>query len=130
MGLAETSAKTALNMLTKFGRNITVSRVTSAGTYNGDTGKTSAPSISSAVVKGYLKDYDSRARSSPNLLIQTGDKEFIVSARNFSKPSLADTFTVDGERYTIVPIRESGLEIQTIEVSGLPVLYKIHGRKT
>lgn len=130
MSLADNMAKTALNLIKKYGSTIVVTRVTVKGTYNSATGVVSNPTTAQQTVKGVIKDFDSRAYSAPNILIQTDDKEILIAASGFSKPGLADTFTADGITYTIVPLRDNGLEVQSVMLQDKNVLFKIHGRKT
>jgi len=127
---ADRMAATGLRLLTKYGKSITVTRITAPGAYDSSSGKTAAPTTVTVNAKCYPKDFDSSYSNRPNLLLKSGDKQLIISASGFSKPSLGDWFTIDGVKYTIVPIREGGLEIETIFAQEIPVLYYVHGRRS
>lgn len=128
MALADSASRTALKLIAKHGKTISVSRVTVPGAYDTATGTTSEPTVATVSVKAYVKDCDSSPYRAPNVLVKTGDKELLIAASGFSKPDIGDTFTVGGVIYTIVPVESNGLGIQTVSVGETDVLYKVHGR--
>lgn len=128
MGLAESSSATALKLITKYGKSVVVTRVTVPGVYDTATGKTSAPTTAQQTIKAYVTDFQARGFNAPNILVKTGDKMILVAGSGFTKPDLGDTFTVGGITYSIVPIKDNGMEIVTVSVKEVDVLYKIHGR--
>lgn len=127
MALADRSAATALKLLTKYGQNVTLRRVTVKGAYNSATGKTAAPTTAEVTVKAHPTDFNSGNRSA-NTQVNTGDKLILIAGSSISRPQIGDTITIGSDRYTIVPRSANGQEVEAVVVSGITVLYKIHGR--
>lgn len=121
-------SNSALSNIAKYGKTVSVQRYTQSA-YDTATGTYTNTLTSSVIVKALVSDFNARI-SQIGLILKSGDKIITVAASGFDKPGIADKFTVEGETYTIVPIREGGLEIQTIYAGEIPVLYKIHGRKS
>lgn len=107
----------ALKTIAKFGKSITLTRVTE-GAYNTATATTTNTPVDetvSAIVEDY-KGFDLTSG-----LIQAGDKKVTVAASAVAIPALADKITVDAYIYTIV-------NIQTIYSGQLAALYILQGR--
>lgn len=131
MALADSATKTAVSLIRKYGKTVLITHVTAQGAYDSSTGKTAAPTTTQTTTKAIVKDVDQRTYGQTvNLLVKVGDKIIELAASNIDALSISDTFTIDGITYMVVPVREGGLEIQTIFVSETPVLYKVHGRRT
>jgi len=117
---------TALKSIAKYGKTVIVKRYADP-VYDTATGTYSAALTDTQTIKALVSDFNS-AINRVGLGLKSGDKQITVAAKNFSKPDIADTFSVDGDVYTIVPVSEGGLEVQTVFAGEVPALYKIHGR--
>ena len=111
------TAATTLSLLTKFGADVTVTRVTT-GTYDTSTGANTV-TTSTATVKGVVLDYDSGQSTISGSMIQAGDKRLLLEAA--ASPDLNDKFTANSRTYAPVSIGE-------VNPAGTVVLYDIHVR--
>ena len=118
MTLYTNAAATALRLLTKFGQDITLRKLTPA-VYDPSTGATT-PGTSDTTRKGVLLDYD-RVNFGETLqdgtLVTGADRRLLLDANGVA-PTLADRiFTVGGNEWVI-------RDIKTLDPSGAsPVLY-------
>lgn len=111
------TAATALNLLTKFGADVTVTRVTT-GTYDPTTGA-NAVTTSTSTVKGVVLDYSAGQSMVSGSMLQAGDKRLLLEAA--AAPDLNDTFTANSKTYAPVSIGE-------VNPAGTVVLYDLHVR--
>jgi hypothetical protein len=92
--------KVASKVITKFGGEVTIRRIT-VGAYNTSTG-TAAETTSDTVVRGVLEDVNVRE---VNDLIQSGDKRLTVAAADVAAvPSTADRVLIGGVTHQIIRI--------------------------
>ena len=98
--LDKVSRQVASDMVNKFGKAITLIRVTE-GTYDLTSGTTTNTEVLSSIncVVTEFTSYDF-----VNGLAVQGDKKVIIAAQDVAIPSLADKLTVDGVTYSIVSI--------------------------
>lgn len=90
-------AKTATNLLTKFGQELTFTR-TSKGVY--DPGAGTTPDTTSTFTKnGVLFDY--RDADSANQTVLAGDRRLVAEAHNYQ---VGDTVAIGSDTYRIVSI--------------------------
>ena len=113
---AKTSA-TALSLLTKFGADVTVTRVTT-GTYDPATG-TNAVTTSTATVKGVVLDFGAGVSMVGGNMVTAGDKRLVLEAA--AAPDMNDRFTANGKTYAPVSIGE-------VNPAGVAVLFDLHIR--
>ena len=111
------TAATALSLLTKFGADVTVTRVTT-GTYDPATG-TNAVSTSSATAKGVVLDFGAGTSMIGGNMVTTGDKRLLLEAA--AAPDMNDKFTANGKTYAPVSIGE-------VNPAGTVCLYDLHVR--
>lgn len=122
------TAATALRQIAKYGKSTVIKRYADP-VYDTATGKYTATLTDTQNVKAIVSDFNSRINR-VGLDLKSGDKQITVAASGFGKPDIGDTMTIDSITYMVVPVHEGGLEIETIFAGEIPVLYKIHGRKT
>lgn len=122
------TAATAVRQINKYGKTVTIQ---SAGvkTYDPATSKYTGTDPAAFTVKGLVTDFNSRV-SRIGLDVRSGDKMLMLAAKGLDKPTISDKFTVDDDTFTVVPVHEGGLEVTTVYAGEIPVLYKVHGRKT
>ncbi len=96
------SRQTASNLISKFGKLITLSRH-SDGVYDPQTGELSASSVSDLSIKALVKDFKPFEFSGG--AIQTGDKKITLAALNTISPKLADSITIDTVIYSVVSVK-------------------------
>lgn len=111
------SAATALSLLTKFGEDVTVTRVTT-GTYDPSTGA-NAVTTSTAMVKGVVLDFGAGTSMVGGNMVTAGDKRLLLEAA--AAPDMNDRFTANGMTYAPVSIGE-------VNPAGTVVLFDIHVR--
>ena len=100
MALANPLRKVASKVITKFGGEVTIRRIT-VGAYNTSTG-TAAETTSDTVVRGVLEDVNVRE---VNDLIQSGDKRLTVAAADVAAvPSTADRVLIGGVTHQIIRV--------------------------
>jgi hypothetical protein len=92
--------KVASKVITKFGGEVTIRRIT-VGAYNTSTG-TAAETTSDTVLRGVLEDVNVRE---VNDLIQSGDKRLTVAAADVAAvPSTADRVLVGGVTHQVIRV--------------------------
>lgn len=111
------AAATALRLLTKFGRDVTLRNYT-VGTYDPATG-TNSVSTSDVTVKAAVLDYGAGQMEQAGNLIQSGDKRCLVQAGTV--PALEDHVIVGSKDYSILSVGE-------VNPAGTPVIYNLHLR--
>jgi hypothetical protein len=100
MALANPLRKVASKVITKFGGEVTIRRIT-VGAYNTSTG-TAAETTSDTVLRGVLEDVNVRE---VNDLIQSGDKRLTVAAADVAAvPSTADRVLVGGVTHQVIRV--------------------------
>jgi hypothetical protein len=104
MTLDARARSTANKMLTKFGKVITLSRITE-GSYDPITGDMSASTTVSSSVYGLIKDYKPTEFTSGT--IESGDKKVTISALNVALPCVGDTVTIDALNYCVISVGET-----------------------
>ena len=110
------TADTALRLLQKFGRSVTLRHYT-IGAYDAELGvaaQTSADTTRTAA----LFDFGAGQTRGPGGLIQGGDKRILMDASG-AAPALEDHIIVGSVTYTLKGVGE-------ISPSGLPVIYDLH----
>ena len=114
MTLSGPLRKVASKLMTKFGGEVTIRRVT-LGAYNTTTG-TAAETTSDTAVRGVLEDVNLRE---VNDLIQAGDKRLIVAAADTAAvPTMADRVIIAGRSLQVI-------EVRTIEQDNQPITYEL-----
>ena len=93
-------AETALELLTEFGKTVTLVRVT-GDTFDPVTGAAVAGSDASVTTTGLIKPYNDSLIDGTRIL--SGDKELVLS--NEQVPTQTDKVTIDGENWAIVNIK-------------------------
>lgn len=110
-------AETALEILSDFGADVIITRVTT-GTYDPTTGA-NAVTTSNVTVKGVVLDYRYGETQLAETNIQAGDKRLLLEAA--ATPGMNDRFTANGKMYAAVSIGE-------VNPAGTNVLWDIHVR--
>lgn len=107
-------AATALALLTKFGRDVTLTKVTE-GAYDPAT---SAASVSNATstLKGATFNFAEGQTMFGNSVIQQGDKLLMLAAGG-AVPDTDDSVTIGGVIWKIVSVQE-------VNPAGVPVIYE------
>ena len=114
MTLAIPLRKVASKLMTKFGGEVTIRRVT-LGAYNTTTG-TAAETTSDTALRGVLEGVNLRE---VNDLIQAGDKRLIVAAADTAAvPTMADRVIIAGRSLQVI-------EVRTIEQDNEPITYEL-----
>ena len=114
MTLSGPLRKVASKLMTKFGGEVTIRRVT-LGAYNTTTG-TAAETTSDTALRGVLEDVSLRE---VNDLIQAGDKRLIVAAADTAAvPTMADRVIIAGRSLQVI-------EVRTIEQDNQPITYEL-----
>ena len=114
MTLSGPLRKVASKLMTKFGGEVTIRRVT-LGAYNTTTG-TAAETTSDTALRGVLEDVNLRE---VNDLIQAGDKRLIVAAADTAAvPTMADRVIIAGRSLQVI-------EVRTIEQDNQPITYEL-----
>ena len=114
MTLALPLRKVASKLMTKFGGEVTIRRVT-LGAYNTTTG-TAAETTSDTALRGVLEGVNLRE---VNDLIQAGDKRLIVAAADTAAmPTMADRVIIAGRNLQVI-------EVRTIEQDNEPITYEL-----
>lgn len=111
------AAATALRMLTKFGRDVTL-RSTTPGTYDPATG-TTTPTSSDTTRKGALFDFGSGQTLERGTLILANDKRLLMDATG--PVDAHDRIVIGALEYAIVSVGE-------INPAGVSVLFDMHLR--
>ena len=114
MALANPLRKVASKVITKFGGEVTIRRIT-VGAYNTSTG-TAAETTSDTVLRGVLEDVNVRE---VNDLIQSGDKRLTVAAADVAAvPSTADRVLVGGVTHQVI-------RVTTVEQDNEPITHEL-----
>lgn len=118
MALSSSLRKTASKLMTRFGGDVTISRVT-VGAYNATTGAVT-PSTTSSTVKGVLEDVRERE---VNDLIRSSDKKLTIAAADLSyEPAISDQITVQSRIMQIV-------QVNRIEQDNTAIVFEIFLRE-
>ena len=100
MALSGPLRKVASKVITKFGGEVTIRRIT-VGAYNTSTG-TAAETTSDTELRGVLEDVNVRE---VNDLIQSGDKRLTVAAADVAAvPSTADRVLIGGITHQVIRV--------------------------
>jgi hypothetical protein len=118
---------TVLRQITKYGKTVTLQRA-GTKTYDPATQANTGVDPASETFKALVKDFD--GDSALGLLLESGDKMFLIPAKNRAKPTIADKITVDTDVYMIVPVVNKGGGVQTQLVGEVAAFYRVHGRQS
>ena len=114
MTLSGPLRKVASKVITKFGGEVTIRRIT-VGAYNTSTG-TAAETTSDTVLRGVLEDVNVRE---VNDLIQSGDKRLTVAAADVAAaPQTAD-------RVVISSVSHQVIRVNTVEQDNTAITYEL-----
>ena len=114
MGLATSLRKVSSKLMSKFGGEVTIRRIT-VGAYNTSTG-TAAETTSDTVLRGVVEDVSVRE---VNDLIQSGDKRLTVAAADVATvPSTADRVLISGVTHQVI-------RVTTVEQDNEPITYEL-----
>lgn len=116
--LDTTMRQTAVNLVDKYGKNVTHTIVTE-GSYDPTTG-TITPSSTSNTVKAIVEDYKGIELVSGQIL--HGDVKITLPALGNTKPEINDKITIDTVEYMIVSIK-------TVWSGEYPAVYELQVRK-
>ena len=114
MALSGPLRKVASKVITKFGGEVTIRRIT-VGAYNTSTG-TAAETTSDTVLRGVLEDVSVRE---VNDLIQSGDKRLTVAAADVT------TAPVTADRVLIGGVTHQVIRVTTIEQDNEPITHEL-----
>lgn len=118
MALASSLRKTASKLMTKFGGDVTIGRVT-VGSYNATTG-TVSPSTTTTTVKGVLENVRERE---VNDLIKSNDKKLTIAAADLAfEPAVSDQATIGGRLLQVV-------QVNKIEQDNTAIVFEIFLRE-
>ena len=92
---------TALKLLNKFGKSVTLTMVTE-GTYDPTTGEVSGSSTSTEIPKALLEDFNGVDYVSG--LVEKGDRKLTTPAKGYTEPKPNDTFTVGSDVYKVIAV--------------------------
>ena len=119
MSLATNNIALARRLLTKYGRAISLTRVTE-GVYNVATGATAASSTTNYSAKGYPDGYNSF--EADGTLIRLNDTKLWISTPTTGEvPEVGDTLVIDSKTLRI-------MNVGIINAQGVNVLYKLQCR--
>ena len=114
MTLSGPLRKVASKVITKFGGEVTIRRIT-VGAYNTSTG-TAAETTSDTVLRGVVEDVNVRE---VNDLIQSGDKRLTVAAADVAAaPQTAD-------RVVISSVSHQVIRVNTVEQDSTAITYEL-----
>ena len=114
MTLSGPLRKVASKLMTKFGGEVTIRRVT-LGAYNTTTG-TAAETTSDTALRGVREDVNLREVTD---LFQAGDKRLLVAAADTAAvPTMADRVIIAGRSLQVI-------EVRTIEQDNQPITYEL-----
>jgi hypothetical protein len=114
MGLATSLRKVSSKLMSKFGGEVTIRRIT-VGAYNTSTG-TAAETTSDTVLRGVVEDVSVRE---VNDLIQSGDKRLTVAAADVATvPSTADRVLISGVTHQVI-------RVTTVEQDNEPITHEL-----
>jgi len=115
MTLDTRARATADKLIGKFGKSVTLTRVTE-GTYDPSTGEMSGGSTTTETVAALVKDYNGIELLSG--MVQAGDRKVKVAALNVSEPQINDTLTIDSLVYSVLAVKSiwSGEKVAIYEL--------------
>ena len=114
MGLATSLRKVSSKLMSKFGGEVTIRRIT-VGAYNTSTG-TAAETTSDTVLRGVVEDVNVRE---VNDLIQSGDKRLTVAAADVATvPNTADRVLISGVTHQVI-------RVTTVEQDNEPITHEL-----
>ena len=119
MTLDSRARNTANNLLTKFGKSITLTRITE-GNYDPTTGEMAAATSSTSNHYAIISEYDGNALI--NGVIQSGDKKVSIASLNIDIPQTGDKATIDALDYSIISVK-------SIWSGELAAVYELQVRK-
>lgn len=90
---------TALRLLNKYGKSVTLTRVTE-GTYDPSTGDLSSGSTTTEIPKALIEDFPGDDYISG--LVEKRDKKITTPALGYSEPQPNDRFTVGSDIYIVI----------------------------
>lgn len=93
---------TALKLLNKFGKSVTLTMVTE-GTYDPTTGDVSGSSTTTEIPKALIEDFNGVDYVSG--LVEKGDRKITTPASGYTEPKPNDRFTVGSDVYTVVSVK-------------------------
>lgn len=107
---------TASSLLSKFGKSVTLTSLTS-GAYDSST-RTTATTESNTTANAIIEDYNNGAIFVSGGLILMGDKKLTFAASDVSMPSPGDTVTIDSVVWSVKSVKEtwSGEQVASYEV--------------
>ena len=113
-------AQVATDLLTEFGTDIKISRITQEKVINPVTGVITTPEIKQSYsIKGIMKKYPENLIDGSR--ITTSDRQLMLETSQI-EPILTDTIKIDGENWPI-------MEIESIKPAGTALLYTVRVRK-
>lgn len=102
MTLDAKARATADKLIGKFGKQVTLTRVTE-GSYNPATGEMSAGSTTTQTVAALIKDFNGIEILSGG--IEKGDRKVSIAALNATEPQIGDTMTIDSLVYSVLAVK-------------------------
>jgi len=119
MTLDTKARNTANKMIAKFGKSITLTRVTE-GSYDPTTGEMAASTNSTATLSALIQDYKPFEYVSG--AIESGDRQVTIAALDATIPNIGDTITIDALVYSVISVK-------TVWSGELAALYELQVRK-
>ena len=113
-----TLVNTATRMITDFGRDVVLRRVTS-GTYNPTTGTTTGDATADETIRVVFTDYDKQTIDAG--LVERGDKNILLFAEGVAEPKTTDIIVDGSVQYKIITV-------SVVKPGNTAILYKIQGR--
>ena len=106
---------TADKLIAKFGKQVTLTRVTE-GNYDPSTGELSGGSTTTQTVAALVKDFNGIEILSG--AIQSGDRKVSIAALNAAEPQIGDTMTIDSLVYNVLAVKSiwSGEKVAIYEL--------------
>mgnify|MGYP003334282826 FL=1 len=92
---------TALRLLEKYGKPVTLTQVTE-GAYNPATGELSGGSTTVEYPHALIEDYNGSDYVTG--LIEIGDRKVMTPAKGYDEPKPNDRFTIDSDAYTVIAV--------------------------
>jgi hypothetical protein len=121
MAFYDEMAVMALEMITEFGRPVTIRAIT-VGEYDPETGTAPPDTITDQTAQGILLDFTGQEFQN-NSLIKQGDKKLKIAAQGLEwAPDLLNKIIVQGRTWSIVP------PLKEINPAGTPILYELQVR--
>ena len=114
MGLATSLRKVSSKLMSKFGGEVTIRRIT-VGAYDTNTGTASETNTDTAV-RGLLEDVNIREVSG---LIQSGDKRLTIAAADVANAPLTS------DKVLIASIVHQIITVATVEQDNEPITYEL-----